>query len=413
MFKRIKDKDVDVTSLNHILKTGKRLINIGYFMAIIAVILLCTYLLKEWKILKYIGEFLKVISPIFIGFIIAWFFDPLVTWLQKKKIPRLIGCILVYLLMLGLFALIIYLLVPTLVSQVKDFVNAAPSIFNEITELIVGVIKRFDLNGMVNIKTVKTTLTTTVTEYGIKVGSDMPQYLFSAGKGIFGFGLNLILGLMIGFYLLFDFERANKALYKIIPVSWKSGYKELTHRINTSLRSYVQGVLIVMTLVFITQSIGLTIAGMKAPILFALFCAVTDVIPYFGPYIGAIPAVIVGFTISPITGICVIISILVVQLLENNFYQPLIMGHTMKLHPVTIMVGLLVFEHFFGIVGMIIATPCIACIKVILLFVLEQTGLIKYLNGTKKDNEIEVVEIDSVKKKEKEKVTKKQLKKSK
>ena len=85
----------------------------------------------------------------------------------------------------------------------------------------------------------------------------------------------------------------------------------------------------------------------------------------------------------------------------------------MKLHPVTIMVGLLVFEHFFGIVGMIIATPCIACIKVILLFVLEQTGLIKYLNGTKKDNEIEVVEIDSVKKKEKEKVTKKQLKKSK
>ena len=412
MFKNTKDKDVDITSLNHILKTGKKLINIGYFMAIIAVILLCTYLLKEWKILKYIGEFIKVISPIFIGFIIAWFFDPLVTWMQKKKIPRIVGCILVYLLMLGLLALIIYLLVPTLISQVKDFVSTAPSIFNEITEFIVGIIKRFDLNGMINIKTVKTTITTTVTEYGVKLGSEMPQYLFNFGKSIVGFGVSFILGLMIGFYLLFDFERANKALYKLIPVSWKSGYKELTHRINTSLRSYVQGVLIVMTLVFITQSIGLTIAGMKAPILFALFCAVTDVIPYFGPYIGAIPAVIVGFTISPITGICVIISILVVQLLENNFYQPLIMGHTMKLHPVTIMVGLLVFEHFFGIIGMIIATPCIACIKVILLFVLEQTGWIKYLTG-KKTNEIEVVEIDSVKKKEKEKVSKKQLKKSK
>ncbi len=412
MFKNTKDKDVDITSLNHILKTGKKLINIGYFMAIIAVILLCTYLLKEWKILKYIGEFIKVISPIFIGFIIAWFFDPLVTWMQKKKIPRIVGCILVYLLMLGLLALIIYLLVPTLISQVKDFVSTAPSIFNEITEFIVGIIKRFDLNGMINIKTVKTTITTTVTEYGVKLGSEMPQYLFNFGKSIVGFGVSFILGLMIGFYLLFDFERANKALYKLIPVSWKSGYKELTHRINTSLRSYVQGVLIVMTLVFITQSIGLTIAGMKAPILFALFCAVTDVIPYFGPYIGAIPAVIVGFTISPITGICVIISILVVQLLENNFYQPLIMGHTMKLHPVTIMVGLLVFEHFFGIIGMIIATPCIACIKVVLLFVLEQTGWIKYLTG-KKSNEIEVVEIDSVKKKEKEKVSKKQLKKSK
>ncbi|MBR5369787.1 MAG: AI-2E family transporter [Bacilli bacterium] len=400
MFKKSKDKDIDITSLNQILKTGKRIINIGYFMAIIAVILLCTYLLKEWKILGYIGEFLKVISPIFIGFIIAWFFDPMVTWLQKKKIPRLVGCILVYLLMIGVLALIIYLLVPALISQVKDFVNAAPSIFNEITEFIVGVIKRFDLNGMINIKTVKTTLTTTVTEYGIRIGSEMPEYLFKLGKVIVSFGLNFVLGLMIGFYLLFDFERANKALYKIIPTSWKSGYKELTNRINTSLRSYVQGVLIVMTLVFITQSIGLTIAGMKAPILFALFCAVTDVIPYFGPYIGAIPAVIVGFTISPITGICVIISILVVQLLENNFYQPLIMGHTMKLHPVTIMVGLLVFEHFFGIIGMIIATPCIACIKVILLFILEETGWIKYLKGEKKkDNEIEVVELKKVKKK--------------
>ena len=149
MFKNTKDKDVDITSLNHILKTGKKLNNIGYFMAIIAVILLCTYLLKEWKILKYIGEFIKVISPIFIGFIIAWFFDPLVTWMQKKKIPRIVGCILVYLLMLGLLALIIYLLVPTLISQVKDFVSTAPSIFNEITEFIVGIIKRFYLNGMI------------------------------------------------------------------------------------------------------------------------------------------------------------------------------------------------------------------------------------------------------------------------
>ena len=114
---------------------------------------------------------------------------------------------------------------------------------------------------------------------------------------------------------------------------------------------------------------------MEAPILFALFCAVTDIIPYFGPYIGAIPAIIVGFSISPFTGICCIISILVVQLLENNFYQPLIMGHTMQLHPVTIMVGLLLFQHFFGILGMVVATPCIACIKIIFNFILEKTDL--------------------------------------
>lgn len=143
-----------------------------------------------------------------------------------------------------------------------------------------------------------------------------------------------------------------------------------------------------MLLVFITQSVGLTLAGLEAPILFALFCAVTDIIPYFGPYIGGIPAVIVGFTISPITGICVTISILVVQLLENNFYQPLIMGHTMKLHPVTIMIGLLLFQHFFGIIGMVVATPVIACLKVLLTFINEKldiTGKIIKEETTEKD----------------------------
>lgn len=399
MLKRSKDKEVDYTSLNHILKIGKKLINIGYFMAIVCLILLGTYLFKEWKILKYIGEFLVVISPLLIGFLIAWFFDPLVSWLQKKKIPRIVGCVLVYIIIFGVIALIIYLFVPALISQVKDFVKSAPSIFNDITDFVIRLIRRFDLNSMINVKTLKKDVTEAITEWGFSIGSDMPKYLFKVGKAIFSGGLSFILGLMIGFYLLFDFDRVNKGIYNLIPVSWKPGYKELTTRINTSLRSYIQGVLIVMFLVFITQCIGLTIAGMEAPILFAMFCAVTDIIPYFGPYIGAIPAVIVGFTISPITGICVVISILVVQLLENNFYQPLIMGHTMKLHPVTIMLGLLVFEHFFGILGMVIATPCIACIKVIVVFILEQTGLIKYIKKDKDKNEIQVVSIDKVIKK--------------
>lgn len=385
MFRKNKDKDVDITSLNHILHTGKRLINIGYFMAIVCIILLGTYLLKEWKILKYVGEFLGAISPIFIGLLIAWFFDPFVTKLQKKKIPRIVACILVYILILGIVFLIMYLFVPALISQVKDFVAAAPDIFDDITDFIMNVIKKFDPNNTMNVKTLKKGIMDTITDFGFSIGSDMPKYIFSFGKALFNGGVSLVLGFMIGFYLLFDFEKVNSGLYNIMPVAWKDGYTELTHRINTSLRSYVQGVLIVMLLVFLTQSIGLTLAGMQAPILFAMFCAVTDIIPYFGPYIGAIPAIIVGFTISPITGICVVISILVVQLLENNFYQPLIMGHTMKLHPVTIMVGLLVFEHFFGILGMVIATPCIACIKVIAVFILEKTGYIKYLRPELKE----------------------------
>ena len=379
MIRKNKDKEVDITSLNHILKTGKKLFNIGYFMAIVCVILLGTYLLKEWNISHYIGELIVVISPIFVGFLIAWLFEPLVSFFQSKKIPRIVGCIFVYLFILGGLFLIAYLFLPSLASQVKDFVAAAPSIFNQITDVVMNFLYRFDSSDVFHVETIKDEVMRTISEFGLGIGSELPKYLFSIGKSIISGGLNFILGLMIGFYLLYDFDKVGAMVYTALPTSWREGYKVLVHRINTSLRGYVQGVLLVMLLVFITQSIGLTIAGMEAPILFAMFCAITDIIPYFGPYIGGIPAVIVGFTISPITGICVIISILVVQVLENNFYQPLIMGHTMKLHPVTIMLGLLIFQHFFGILGMVIATPCIACLKVIVVFILEQTGYMRYV----------------------------------
>ena len=385
MFKKGKEKEIDYSSLNSILSTGKKLINIVFFMIVIAAILLSTYLIKEWKLLEIIKEFLIVISPIFIGFLIAWLFEPLVTKMQQRKIPRVLACIIVYAAIIGLLFLIVYLFIPSLISEVKDFVKVAPDIYDDLSNFALNIIKRFDTNDYVNIAALKKELTRWLSDFGLSIASDLPKYILLIGKALISGGINLVLGLMVGFYLLYDFNKVNDFIFNLLPESIKYGYKDLTNRINTSLRSYVQGVLLIMFLVFITQSIGLTIAGLEAPILFALFCAVTDIIPYFGPYIGGIPAVIVGFTMSPITGICVLISIVIVQLLENNFYQPLIMGHTMKLHPVTIMIGLLIFEHFFGILGMVVATPVIACIKVFVLFLDEKYNLRGRISG---ENEV-------------------------
>lgn len=379
--KNKENNTLDYSSLNSILRTGKNIMNIGYFMAIVALVLLATFIIKEWGLLKILKEFLIVMSPIFIGFIIAWLFEPVVSYLQKNKVPRVAGCIIVYVILIGLLSLFGYLFIPSLISQVKDFVSIAPSIFDELTDFVMNIIKVFDANRLVDTVTLKASIMELVSDFGMSIVSSLPKYLLSIGKTLFSGGLNFILGLMIGFYLLFDFNKVGNLFRNVLPVTWRDNYDELIKRVNTSLRSYVQGVLIIMLLVFLTQSIGLTIAGLEAPIVFALFCAVTDIIPYFGPYIGGIPAVIVGFTISPITGICVLISILIVQALENNFYQPLIMGHTMKLHPVTIMVGLLLFQHFFGILGMVLATPVIATIKIFVTFLDEKFNFMDRITG--------------------------------
>lgn len=376
MFRRKKDKEVDIDNLNEILEIGKRLMQIIYIVTIIVLIVLGTYLLKEWKIFNIIKDLLIVISPIFIGIIIAWLFDPILSWLQSKKVPRLLGCILVYLVFIGGLSAVLYLLLPTFALQIKDFMASIPDIVLDTKIFLNNFFENIRIE-VFDISSLKEEVYHSIEAFAVNITTNLPNKVLSTGRSIISGGISLVLGLMIGFYMLYDYDKINNNIVNIIPNKWLDNYKELTSRINNSLRNYVQGVFIIMFLVFITQSIGLTIAGIKAPLLFALFCAITDIIPYFGPYIGAIPAVLVGFSQSPIVGIFCIISIIIVQTLENNFYQPLIMGHTMKLHPVTIMISLLIFQHFFGIIGMVVATPVVACLKVIFLFINEKFHLLE------------------------------------
>ena len=382
MFRKKKSNELDVESLNELILLGKKILSIGFAVIIISLIVLIIYILRTLNVFGIVKDFLVVISPVFIGLIIAWLFDPLVDFLQKKKIPRIVSCIIVYVVFIGLLSLLIFLMVPSFVDQIKDFIKAIPNFLTESKDFVSSTLNSFSSGTDIDVTSVKQQIFATLESIGTKLTTNLPNTLLSIGKGIISGGMNVILGLMIGFYMLYDFDKVNKKILEIAPKKYIDDLKDLGNRINHSLREYVMGVLIVMTLVFVTQSICLTLAGLEAPLIFALFCAVTDIIPYFGPYIGAIPAVLVGFTMSPFTGICCIIAIVIVQLLENNFYQPLIMGHAMKLHPVTIMLGLLIFEHFFGIIGMIIATPVIATIKVILMFIDERVELIQKI----KDN---------------------------
>ena len=373
--------ELNIEDLNEIIATSKKILKIGLIMSIVCIILLGTYLIKEWHILDFIKDFIIVISPIFIGLLIAWLFDPMVKWLQSKKIPRIIGCILVYLVFIGGLFLVIYLMIPAFTGQIKDFVSSIPETLKNIKYFINNMIENLSTTYNYDLTTYKQQIYDSIEEVGVKVSTNLPNLVLNFFKVTVSGGITFILGIMIGFYMLYDFDKINKNFLNILPNHWKKNIAELIVRINNSLRGYVQGVFIIMGLVFITQSIGLTLAGLKAPLVFALFCAITDIIPYFGPYIGAVPAIIVGFTISPVVGFFCILSIVVVQLLENNFYQPLIMGHTMKLHPVTIMIGLLVFEHFFGIIGMIVATPVIASLKVIVTYINEKLDV---MNKVKK-----------------------------
>ena len=134
-----------------------------------------------------------------------------------------------------------------------------------------------------------------------------------------------------------------------------------------------------------------SIIGLKAPLLFAIFCAITNVIPYIGPYIGAVPALIVGFSISPTVGLLTGASIIVIQFFEGNFLQEYIMSKTTKLHPVTIIIGLLIFGHFWGIIGMAISAPVIGILKIVFNFFDRKWKLLDYVDDMEMEEKIEEV----------------------
>ena len=381
--KNNKSDELDYKAINRFFYTSNNLLKFVLALVIILAILLATYLIKEWNILGIIGTILSVISPVFIGFVIAWLLDPLATKLSSKM-PRVVACIITYLIVFGGIIVLLAFTVPTFSSGVSDIVSVVPELVDNAQEFASDMLE--SLGDSKQVENYKDSILDKIESVGTNLASALPNAIWNFGSGVVSVATNIVLGIMIGFYLLSSFRNFQGHLLSIIPRDWQNSAKDLMGRINGKLRSYVGGVLLIMVLVFITQSIGFSLAGLSAPFLFALFCAITDVIPYIGPWIGGAPAVIVGFTIDPMVGVFCLISVLVCQLLENNFYQPLIMGKTMKLHPVTIMLGLLIFNYFFGMIGMIVATPVIATIKIIFEFIMEHSSIGEAFNNYQENN---------------------------
>lgn len=372
---KFRAKEINIEEVNSVLSLSKRILKLLYVVMIVAIIFLASILLKDWGVFTFLKTLLSVISPLFIGFIIAWLFNPAVKKLEKKKIPRIAGSLIVYAIFLIFLVVFIKILVPTIYVQLNELVGNLPEIYNEVK---LATNKLFEsLNNMngIDLTSVKVNLFTTLENWFTNFTTSLPEFILTVVTSFFSKLMTIAFGLIIGLYMLFDFDSISKHLISLFPKNHQKDADTLITNISTEVRKCVNGTLTVASMVFVGDSIGFAIIGLQSPLLFGLFCGITDLIPYIGPYIGGIAAVIIGFSQSTFTGVMAIIICCVVQCLENFVLQPLIMSKTMKLHPVTIIIGLLIFEHFFGIVGMILATPIIALLKVIYYFVIDKLNI--------------------------------------
>lgn len=375
--KHFNSKKIDIENVNGVLSLTNKILKIAYILIVIIAIYAITLIGKEWNVLQFFLTVIRILAPLFVGIVIAWLFNPFVTWLQKRGVRRGIGTAVTYFLIFSILYVMMQAIIPMLIYQINDFVKTLPDIFNTVKIWIEDLFARAGNLISMDTKGIQQDIFREIETFGTGLAKGLPQMTISFLTSVFSGAGVIVIGLIIGFYFLLTFDNASDSIFELVPKKYRKETKDLFHAVDTSLQRYVRGALIDCTAVFVVTSIGLWIVGLQSPLLFGLFCGITNIIPYAGPYIGGFPAVIVGFAEDPMIGLFTLLVIVVIQFVEGNFFQPLIMSKTTKLHPVTIMVGLLVFGHFWGILGMVVSTPIITSLKSIFMYFDEKYDILE------------------------------------
>ncbi len=363
-----KNDNIDKESLNELIHLSKNLIRVFYIITIVGIILGVLIALQRLAIFDMLRGILKVISPLFIGFIMAWLVYPLHKKLLDKGMNKYLSAVLIFLGIIGIAILFIYIFIPVLYEQVNDLISMIPSILNSTTNFVTHSFSKLEISG-IDIDSIKSGLIDSGQEMVVNFTTSIPNHIIEFIKGLFSALGIIILSLVVGIYMLIDYDNLCLGFQKLLIKFKKNDYIKLFENISFNAHKVVNGTVLIALMVFVCDTVGFAVIGLNMAILFGLFCGLTDLIPYIGPYIGGAAAVIVGFTQGPIIGIGVLVIAVIVQILESYILQPMVMSKAMQLPPVAIIVGLLLFGYFFGIPGMVLATPCMSIIKEVILFI--------------------------------------------
>ncbi len=388
----MKKEKVDTEKLNEAITIGNKILKLTYALIIIALMGGTIFLLRTLNIFPIIGTLLGVISPFFIGFIIAWLLNPIVNKLTDHGMKRGLATVIVFVLFLALIYLFCLAVIPSLVSQINDIAKMVPDILDNLKEIVDKIFVKLSTETNIDMSSVKTNFLTYIENFAKNVSTDLPTKIITIVQNLVSGIGKLAVGLVIGFYLLFNFHNFSKHFMNIVPKRFKNSAERLLDEIGSIIYKFINGTFIDCFVLFLISCVGFSLIGLKAPVFFAFFCAITNVIPYIGPYVGGAPAMLVGFTMSPLTGLLTLLFMIVVQTIEGNFLQPMIVGKKLDLKPVTIVISLLIFGHFFGIIGMIVATPIVAILKAIYLFFDEKYDFFGYTKS--KDVKKEISKLD-------------------
>lgn len=324
-----------------------------------------------------------------IGFFLAYLLQPVVRWFCLLRLPRGLAVVLVYLMVLSLFTLG-SVLVAQVIGELERLVHLVPTLTQALMPLlesgmqvVEGLVE--DLPDWVSapatasqeevlpevslqeyfarfLEEQVTVFTAALRDIIANAGT----FLFVGVTGILSTTMQVFFILLASVYFLYDFPRITKNSYRYVPARFQHLYGDLLYKTDRTVGGYLRGQLLITTILGVIIWLGLTLVGVPLALAISFLAAIFNLVPYLGPIIGIVPAVLLGLTVSPLTALLAVGVFVVANQLEGNLLSPMVLSRATNLHPVTVLLAILLGAGLLGLMGALLAVPVTALGKVII-----------------------------------------------
>lgn len=298
-----------------------------------------------------------VLGLLFISIVFVSAIDPIVDWMQKKRIPRSLGVLIIYLALLLAVGILVYFLIPPIQEQFSDFSRDLPGHLERLNAPLENLKNAFEGSQ----------LGFDPGRFSERIGnyfSESSSNIFSTTFGIFSGFISVIAVLSLTFYMAAVEDGFGKFLRLVVPKKHEDYALSLMERIKTKIGRWMQGQLMLMFLVFALTFLGLGLVGVPYALVLAIFAGIMEIIPYVGPIISAVPGVLLGFMISPWVGFLTLLVYILVQQFENHIITPQVMKRAVGLNPIVVILALFIGAKIGGALGAILAIPAATAVNV-------------------------------------------------
>jgi predicted PurR-regulated permease PerM len=313
--------------------------------------------------------FSEIFLPLMLGLAIAYLFDPAVSWLERRRVPRIAGVVIITLILALLITGFFFYVVPQMNQQVRRLVDRMPEYQERMQETVQPWLERTRARYPEQWEDLRTRAVEGLRENLPRLteeATDVLRGFFSTVGGVLLFILNLVFVPVFAFYLLVDFPKIRQRVVELIPLPYREITLARVREVDQAVASFLRGQLVIALILAVINSTGLMILDVPMGLVIGIVAGLANMIPYMALVVGLAPALLLSWVEhqSLVNLLGVVLVFTGAQMLEGMVLSPRILGKSVNLHPVWVLLAVIIGGSAMGVLGMLIAVPAAAAIQV-------------------------------------------------